>query len=340
MKNETISNYLLEGIGIHDVPKNCKFAFEPGECKIMGFRKLFDEGLHCEHYESVVSGQGKEEDKIDTIYSSSLQSFLIFDKVDEKGITIAFKNGETITFKKAIFEYKNKVIGYPSCIDVVLISEDEKSVCFVESKLFEIIRDSYKKGEGPTTDETASQEEIETNVIGISYFRKDEKSGYQKVFHFDAEDFKDLGITKEESEEWYPKHVKGKGFKSRSIQPIEENEYVYAYGVKQILSHLIGINNFKHGRFYEGEDRLSKYSSYKRYYLELYNNLPGLNQIEECENAKTKLDEFRKHVEAVFRKIKDKGIVDHAEIMTYQDLFKDGQNDGLIDPRIKKFYHL
>ena len=191
-----------------------KFASNNFECKKESFEKYFNTSISCSNYESVISGEGNERDKIDTIYSSSLQSLLFFDQVSKQGIKIKINNKEVL-FNEVYFEYKNKVIGYPSSVDVVLVNRKTSSVCFVESKLLEIVRDSSTEGK---------------KVIGISYF-KDSGIGYKETLHLSKEELKRLNIRYPENGPYISEVSKD----NRSIDPLNGSTYVYSEGIKQVV---------------------------------------------------------------------------------------------------------
>ena len=305
------------------------FDFSAYQCKLLGIRKFFDaEWVECSQYEAVTSGEGNEKEKIDSAFSSSLQSLLFFAQAPNKGITIPFEDGDR-TFNKVIFEYKNKVIGYPSSVDVVLYDDTGDSICFVESKLLEIVRDSNKEGKAE---------------VGISYFAK-KGVGYCETLGLAVSDLKNLGMTVPTEE--FLDVVKGSGFSNQFIKPLSGNTYVYSYGIKQVLSHLIGIVAFLKGESaYDAGDPLPlKMRSFKKcYYLQLYNELPDFDGDKD---AKTKLENFETHFKAVTKTVmdkmpkkKDKPSIDHIEIMTYQKLFEKNEQRGLISDVSRDYYHL
>ena len=307
------------------------FGFPTKECKLLGIRRTFGDGsdwIKCSQYETVISGEGNEEEKIDSAFSSSLQSLLFFAKTEEKGVKIRFDEKDYV-FKKAVFEYKNKVIGYPSSVDVVLIDEAKKAICFVESKLLEIVRDSNETGKAE---------------VGVSYYAKD-GVGFNETLGLTIGDLKDLGIRTPKDDD-YLEIVKGSGIPKQVIEPIRDNKFVYSYGIKQVLSHLIGIASFQKRESAYGSESVDPIPAKDRafekcFYLQLYNELPGFSGDKD---AKRKLDDFKKHFEAVRDVVmnKDQRPVDGMYIMTYQDLFQDlfEENKGLVNDVIRDYYHL
>ena len=144
-------------------------------CKLVSINKIFGSSISCSQYDVVAHGEGNEEEKIDSIYSSSLQSLLFFYGVSKSNPIHIGKD----EFNKVLFEYENPVIRYPSSVDVVLLNEKEQTIAFIESKFLEIIRDSNKDG---------------NKVIGVSYFREKEKNGYNQSLKLEEADLKKLRI--------------------------------------------------------------------------------------------------------------------------------------------------
>ncbi len=98
------------------------------------FKKIFnleDDKEFDKHFDIVVTGQGKEINKISNLRSSSLCSLLNFYKVSEDNPIII----DDTKYTKVSFEVKNPVINSPSSIDLVLESEDK--VLYLESKFSE-----------------------------------------------------------------------------------------------------------------------------------------------------------------------------------------------------------
>ena len=322
-----------EAVGQHfeeeDGAYTGKFHSESShDCKIRLFENIFATTIHCDQYDVVAHGEGNEEEKIDSVYSSSLQSLLAFCGVDKSHPIRIEVNGEVYSFGRVHFEYKNEVIGYPSSVDVVLVDEEKKAIAFIESKFLEIVRDSTKKAK---------------KVIGVSYFGLNVDGGYKKVFNLENEDYKNIGIVGPKQNingagNFYLEEVKGQSEHKGSVSPIGKNSYVYAEGIKQILSHIIGIQNFKKNvRAYDKTtDPLGDIDGgeYKIFYIELYNELP------ELEFAEKVLEDFKNHAEKV-KEILDKkeGLYDGFLLMSYQDLFGGKLNQKCaVSQRVREYY--
>lgn len=308
------SKYFLEG--------SEKFNFKTDSCKLVKIKEAFGiDNLSCAFYDDVVNGEGNEKEKIDTIYSSSLQSLLFFSQVNKENVIKIKIDGIDHIFNKVVFEYKNKVIGYPSSIDVVLINDGTHEIAFIESKLLEIIRDSS---------------EIGKKVVGISYFKKD--GAYDKVLGLKKEELKSLGIDFESD---YLEKVKGLGENKKIIDKLSGNTYVYSEGIKQVLAHLVGIVNFKSNHedhFYkENEDRIKDHEHYVPYYVELYNSLPDFEAVEP--NYKDMLKDFINHVGKIKELNEKHNWVKDFVVLTYQNLLENNK-EYKINESVKKYYHL
>lgn len=282
-------------------------------CKLVSINKIFGSSISCSQYDVVAHGEGNEEEKIDSIYSSSLQSLLFFYGVSESN---PIHIGE-YEFNKVLFEYENPVIRYPSSMDIVLINEEKGIIAFVESKYLEIIRDSNKDG---------------NKVVGVSYFREKEKSGY-KSLSFQKEDLEKMRIE-------YPGNPyidKVVDNHKMSISALDDKSYVYSEGIKQILSHIIGIQNFKKTKAYSFDDPIKDHKLFKKViYVELYNSFDKLDNTVK----QSKISDFKKHCEKVEEVITSKdGLVDEFLIMSYQDL-AEANGNYKIDANVERYYRL
>lgn len=345
-REEKYCRYLLEKEQDYFTTKNYVSFIDP-KCKRLNTKfvnnnscfkttieKMFETNIDCKLYDSVVFGEGNESEKIDTIYSSSLQSLLVFCHVNSKRpIKIRVGDDETLEFDEVFFEQKNKVIGYPSSIDVVLVNRKNKAIMFIESKLFEIIRDSYS-----VMDYNNGKKKM-PKVIGVSYLGKNDSSYYSVFGQTDRmkNGFKEIGILLD----GVPKEkCELNRADAITVEPINGNNYVYHEGIKQMIAHFIGIINFKKGALHEGciEDLKNiKFEHY--YYLQLYNKLPKFGD----EEIANKIYSFEKHVDKVFDvlgelKLNNEGIVCLRK--TYQELYKEDKKyfSGL--DKIINFYHL
>lgn len=235
--------------------------------KIADSFNLPNKDSFCEKFRMSCSGTGDELKKITTMHSSSLCALLFFYNVSNSN-PLEIPGLEGYIFNKSYFEFKNKVIGYPSNIDVVLLGknkEGKKVIFFVESKFSEYI-----------TGITKANNKYE---IGKSYFKEDcfSKPIYSKILE-------ELKITLETG-------------KTYSLIP-SENKYVE--GIKQIISHYYGIRNFIEGEYYKKDnaslDEISNYGAEEFILGEvLFDNYPDSiknNFLYTYENDYSKLAEI------------------------------------------------
>ena len=240
-------------------------------------------------------------------------------------------------YNKVDFEIKNPVINYPSSVDVKL-SNDNKDVLFIESKLYEVVRDSSEKG---------------IPVIGPSYLSNN-KNGYKEKLNLDHKKLEEIGINlpfdsddemngekdaseikkmygEKDASEIKKRIVEITGNKKGylSVDPILKNEWVYSYGIKQILSHIIGILN------YEGSPLK------KRKFAYIYNELPDFKE----KSAQEKIKSYNSHVTKVCNELKDCNktleTVLETPIITYQKLYEENtEYFSRIEKNICSYYKL
>ena len=310
--------------------KTAKFNIADHECKKGFFERKFGTNISCTQYCSVVTSNGSEDEKIDTFYSSSLQSLLFFSGVSEKN-PLVYRD---VTYTKVCFEWKNPVLQSPSCVDVVLIGKTKTgktAILFIESKLFEIVRDSDKVGKC---------------VVGSTYFTG--ARGYKKLLKLEDKDFSALGIDKDDQD----------GKKRSRITPIPDGgeKYVYSYGIKQLFSHVIGILNFiktpaSVKELNQGIEQFPEnVSDCEIAFLTLINDLPGFTAFD----ARQKIEDFEEHYKKAIEVLKQKLVETRLKfvgnggsgIATYQDFYQEisknvaGTPAYTLSSRIKEYYHL
>lgn len=156
----------------------------------------------------VTNGVGNESVKINSVTSSSLLSLLAFYRLfgnesSKRALKIDL-NGKTHTFTKAFFETRNKVVGYPSCMDVVL-QDTEGNLLFLESKFTE-----YIDGQS------------EQQSYGSSYY-----SLYNKLWEMGILNCNNIEVERSDDDSLL----------------LSSNKKRYIEGIKQSISHLIGMVN-------------------------------------------------------------------------------------------------
>lgn len=92
----------------------------------------------CGKHAQAIGGSGNEGRKIMTLHSSSLAALLCFYNLSPKNkLTIPLI--PNVEFVESEFEKKNPTEKFTSNIDVTLYSDDNKAVCFLESKFSEYL---------------------------------------------------------------------------------------------------------------------------------------------------------------------------------------------------------
>ena len=216
-------NFDIQKTGQNDFSYQFEIGFDPVEnvaSKIADIFNLSDKVVFIEKFKMVCAGNGNELAKITTLHSSSLCSLLFFYNVTKENPLII----DEYTFTQSIFEFKNKVIGYPSNIDVVLIGKDSKGkkvILFLESKFSEYIT-------GRTKSYCAYK-------LGKSYLN----NKFSKPIYSDDSLLSDLGLELNQNEE------------ELSLIPKEDK---YVEGLKQIISHYVGIRNLLTNNCYEKDN--------------------------------------------------------------------------------------
>lgn len=171
--------------------------------------------LFKEKFAQSCGGSGNELKKIARLHSSSLCALLFFYNVTEENPYIMTIDGKEYVFTYSCFEYRNNVIkkGNPSNIDVALIGKDKSSdiptVLFLESKFSE-----YYDSPAKRSDNISSA--YLDNIYG--------KPLYSKA----SLDNMGLYITKRGGDKYFA---------------LCSEELCYLEGIRQMISHYIGIRN-------------------------------------------------------------------------------------------------
>ena len=189
--------------------------------------------LFTQKTEQACSGSGEEALKITTMHSSSLCSLLCFYGISDKNkLEIKLEDDKTYVFTESFFEFQNEVIKgrSPSNMDVVLLGYEkeninQKVVLFLESKFTEYhslsssmsIANSYL-----------------ANTYGKVIYNKLEKRGIYNIITSNKQDEKEFKFS-------VPQNQTQKNGKKVS------KENVYLEGIKQMISHYIGVRNLLDG---------------------------------------------------------------------------------------------
>lgn len=301
----------------------------PGENPLAVLEKVFHidkdymREVFEEKFEQAISGDGQEIARILTLHSSSLLSLMNFWQVSESNPLFH----EGVEYTKVYFERQNNVIPgrKPSNIDIVLVSRDGGTILFLESKFTEYLNpgktwvaDAYRPFYKRFESAWHGLIEIGETVSKVKKDKRGEKT--EKEF-------------------------------TLSCVNCPRGEGQYLAGIKQMVSHLIGIINgpivsgtdnfhsqyvrdfqkaktFKLGTILFSLEKEEENDAYKRYqelYMQCFGRIGlilGLNILRELNPN--------------MRDIKEMYVVEKP--LTYQELFKD-KNKKLLLPRVQEMYY-
>lgn len=258
-------------------------------------------------FNEACSGSGNEAKKICTIHSSSLCALLFFFDISKDNPLKLLLNGDTVIFDDVYFEYKNKVIKSPSNVDVVLIGKNQNSedvVLFLESKFSEYFypQRSYSISDSYLKDEQAKKyyESDFLSNIGIEIVCK--KNGEHNIFT----------------------NKDGDKFKIK----LKDNGINYLEGIKQIISHYIGVKNYFDSTK-EKEDKRKLPNNAKVY----------LGTILFDFNFDKSKDSVLKTYSELYQKLAHELNNQNEEINVVSDVIKYSDlKDFIKNPKIKNFY--
>ncbi len=189
--------------------------------------EITDKDLFKEKFHQSCGGSGNEITRISTLHSSALCALLFFYNVTDKHPLKLTINGRDCIFIHSRFEFKNPVIKNPSNMDVTLVGRYADSgnpvILFLESKFSEYME--------RTDDKLEISAAYLDNKISNSIYESNWSS---------------LGITHTKAktvEKTIKKDNKEKKVAVRVFN-IESDEPCYLEGIKQMISHFIGVNNF------------------------------------------------------------------------------------------------
>ena len=261
-------------------------------------------------------GDGNEYEKIMRLHSSSLCALLIFCEVSENNPLSITLNNQKYKFFNVLYEYKNMVITNPSNVDVVLIGKNESTkkdaILFLESKFSEYL----------TTKKTF-------NRLGINYLN--EKSEiYNDSF------LKEIGIEiiKQNGE---PKIFKSKeNGKIKNYYGLQTTNKTKTYidGLKQMISHYIGITNFINQPLYDNRKKVFEDINIKESEIILGEILFDFH----FDNAKKCFKTYSDYYKNLANKLNSlpNNILVLEDLLKYSDIIKD--KDYRISDKVKAFY--
>lgn len=288
--------------------------------------------INYDIFKDVTTGEGNEILRIRRLGSSSLCGFLHFYSVaiKEKKITFPSKYfGESLTFDEAYFEYTNPCIhkGRDSSVDVVLLNRKEHNILFLELKFAEYTKTPKKIHPSAGYDIEYAKRSDSGDYCDSTYRDLFSLKINEKCFMIDKDipvfcDFTIKDIRKKN----------GKIEKSITLQfagKDKERNTLYLDGVKQIISHYIGIKRFiKNGRKFIKKN-VENFIPVNIYYGEMV--------FDQGKRNKSKLEMFSKAYEKIASRLETNDIHFAKSIMTYQDVFTD--NKDIINDDIRNFYY-
>ena len=267
-------------------------------------RALFKDKFH-----QSISGSGQELKRIATLHSSSLCALLFFYQMTGGNPYSMVLDGEEYVFTYSCFEYQNQVIEgrNPSNMDVVLVGKHKKSgtpvVLFLESKFSEY----YERTGKQLTD------------IATAYLDNE----YSKPV-YRSKCLADMGLH----------IVEGQGNHDFSLV---SDKNLYLEGIKQMISHYVGMRNFCDGKRVTKDSTIDAVSKDATVLLgEILFSLP-------FEDGKNCLDSYRKNycnlAKELNQQIAHDGKEDKIKVLSDVLSYAQFKGNGCVkEERIKKFY--
>ncbi len=278
-------------------------------------REVFDikSDTFKKKFEMAISGDGQEVKRISTLHSSSLAALLLLYLVKDNTLKCKL-DGKDYAFTDCFFEVKTNVKdSHYSNMDVVLVGknlEDRDVLFFLESKFSEYLNTGM------------------CNDISLDAYKdKYEELGLMRDNAIQGLLFEE-GMGKD--------NVKCLQIKSSSGEP------QYCSGIKQMISHYIGLTNFVEN----GEEALDpKQKSNLDDIVKLRNNGAVIilgEVLFAFDDAVDKGATKRIRYSSIYKKLakvlnaNTSKICVLPEVLTYQELLKDFK----LDKKVKDFYQL
>lgn len=269
--------------------------------------------LFREKFAQSCSGSGQELKRIATLHSSSLCALLFFYNVSKENPYIMEIEGGEYVFTDSRFEYQNTVIEgrNPSNMDVVLAGVERSSgrpaVFFLESKFSE-----YYERPG-------KQLEIAAAYLDNNYG----KALYKK------EPLAKMGLYKDQRD-------------GAETFTLRSEETCYLEGIKQMISHYIGIRNLCDSPDKKEDNTARAVSSGAKILLGEILFTKGIGQLhigkdEECFASYQK--KYRVLADILNEQIREDGISDKFTVLRELLSYSRFQSKAYIqEPRVKRFY--
>lgn len=272
-----------------------------------------------EKYHMAISGDGQEVKRISTLHSSSLAALLLLYSVKDKTFKCKL-DGKDYTFYDCFFEVKTNVKdSHFSNMDVVLIgknSEGKNIIFFLESKFSEYLNT------GMCNNISLDTYEDEYNKLGLT--------GDKVIsgLHFG------IGMGKDNV---------------RCLQIISSDPNIpqYCSGIKQMISHYIGVSNY----IRYGEKAMDPKQKEMRFFDNLVSLLNDgadiiLGEVlfafdDEINKGASKLSTYSSAYKELAKILNDNpnklsNLYILPEVLTYQELLKGFE----LDKKVKAFYQL
>ena len=272
-----------------------------------------------EKFQMAISGDGQEVKRISTLHSSSLAALLLLYSVKNDKTLNCTLNYKKYIFNDCFFEVKTNVTGsHFSNMDIVLVgkdSDDKDVIFFLESKFSEYLNTGI------------------CNNISIDAY----KQKYDNV-----------GLLNQNA-------IQGLFFEvntNENCLQIKSETPQYCAGIKQMISHYLGVTNF----IDKGAEALDPKQRQMSIYKEPFDRLNELLKkgaqiilgevlfafddiVDKMDNkGETKRSKYTKIYKELAKILNDKTskLYILPEVLTYQELLKDFK----LDNKVRAFYQL
>lgn len=265
---------------------------------------ITDKELFKEKFHQSCGGSGNEITRISTLHSSALCALLFFYNITEEHSLKLTLNGRDCVFIHSRFEFKNPVIKNPSNMDVTLVGRYADTgrlvILFLESKFSEYM------------ERYSTKLDISSGYLNNSYSADIYRSKLGA-----------LGITMTEHPD-------------KNEFTIESTEPCYLEGIKQMISHFIGVNNF----IEKGPVTYDPLVSFARKDADIYLSAilfdKGIGDFEISKGV-TCFESYK----AKYEKLADILNAQHTPVTVIKELFSYSMfenSDFIKEDKIKKFY--
>lgn len=270
-----------------------------------------DKVVFLQKYHEAIAGDGQEWKRITTLHSSSLLALLCFYSVSkENPIEI---NG--YTFTESYFEVKTQVYeDSESNMDVVLrgTKEGKKVILFLESKFSEYLNCG--------------------KYDDIRYEAYHETYESLKLFENQLECLMTEVTEKKNKDNTTSKQV-------ICIKPSNQKMPMYCGGIKQMISHYMGVNNYQQkGENALGHSRLKHDAEEQILLGEILFDFKD----SPISHSKDKMDNYQSAYKSLAQRVNAQGAIKmFEELLTYQEIFKHNEKYlKQLAPNITRFYGL